>query len=91
MCYKLQNPGQLKVHSGGIVWKKQGGGKTVEVDKSDLLGLTWMKIPRTNQLGVRTKDGLYYKFTGFRDQVASPHLSLLDICILDACVLSSDW
>ncbi|KAG8366837.1 hypothetical protein BUALT_Bualt16G0009400 [Buddleja alternifolia] len=62
------NPGQLRVHSGGVVWKKQGGGKAVEVDKSDLLGLTWMKVPRSNQLGVRTKDGLYYKFTGFRDQ-----------------------
>ncbi|KAL1538664.1 FACT complex subunit ssrp1 [Salvia divinorum] len=62
------NPGQLKVHSGGIVWKKQGGGKAVDVDKSDLLGLTWMKVPRSNQLGVRTKDGLNYKFTGFRDQ-----------------------
>ncbi|KAL2252426.1 FACT complex subunit SSRP1 isoform X1 [Sesamum indicum] len=62
------NSGQLKLHSGGVVWKKQGGGKAVEVDKSDLLGLTWMKVPRSNQLGVRTKDGLYYKFTGFRDQ-----------------------
>lgn len=29
-----------------------------------------------NQLGVRTKDGLYYKFTGFRDQVACPNLFL---------------
>ncbi|KAL0431696.1 UNVERIFIED_CONTAM: FACT complex subunit SSRP1 [Sesamum radiatum] len=66
--YKLQNSGQLKLHSGGVVWKKQGGGKAVEVDKSDLLGLTWMKVPRSNQLGIRTKDGLYYKFTGFRDQ-----------------------
>ncbi|KAL3833229.1 hypothetical protein ACJIZ3_007965 [Penstemon smallii] len=62
------NPGQLKVHAGGVVWKKQGGGKAVEVDKSELLALTWMKVPRSNQLGVRTKDGLYYKFTGFRDQ-----------------------
>ncbi|XP_076956761.1 FACT complex subunit SSRP1-like [Bidens hawaiensis] len=62
------NPGQLKVHSGGVLWKKQGGGKAVEVDKSDILGLTWMKVPRTNQLAVRTKDGLKYKFTGFRDQ-----------------------
>ncbi|KAL2552332.1 FACT complex subunit SSRP1 [Forsythia ovata] len=65
------NPGQLRVHSGGIVWKKQGGGKAVEVDKSDLIGLTWMKVPRSNQLGVRTRDGLYYKFTGFRDQDVS--------------------
>lgn len=62
------NPGQLRVHSGGIQWKKQGGGKAVEVDKSDVVGVTWMKVPRTNQLGIRIKDGLYYKFTGFRDQ-----------------------
>lgn len=62
------NPGQLRVHSGGIQWKKQGGGKAVEVDKSDIVGLTWMKVPRTNQLGIRIKDGLYYKFIGFRDQ-----------------------
>ncbi|XP_039042636.1 FACT complex subunit SSRP1-like [Hibiscus syriacus] len=62
------NPGQLKIFSGGILWKKQGGGKAVEVDKSDILGVTWMKVPRTNQLGVRIKDGLYYKFAGFRDQ-----------------------
>ncbi|EOY03380.1 hypothetical protein QUC31_017753 [Theobroma cacao] len=62
------NPGQLKIYSGGILWKKQGGGKAVEVDKSDILGVTWMKVPRTNQLGVKIKDGLYYKFTGFRDQ-----------------------
>ncbi|KAM7267672.1 hypothetical protein ACFE04_009838 [Oxalis oulophora] len=62
------NPGQLKISSGGILWKKQGGGKAIEFDKSDIVGVTWMKIPRTNQLGVRLKDGLYYKFTGFRDQ-----------------------
>ncbi|KAK4761964.1 hypothetical protein SAY87_029848 [Trapa incisa] len=62
------NPGQLKIYSGGISWKKQGGGKAVEVDKGDIHKVTWMKVPRTNQLGVRTKDGLYYKFTGFRDQ-----------------------
>ncbi|KAK6928291.1 FACT complex subunit SSRP1/POB3, N-terminal PH domain [Dillenia turbinata] len=62
------NPGQMRVHSGGILWKKQEGGKAVEVDKADIMKLTWMKVPRTNQLSVRTKDGLYYKFTGFRDQ-----------------------
>ncbi|KAJ4707499.1 FACT complex subunit SSRP1 [Melia azedarach] len=62
------NPGQLKIYSGGILWKKLGGGKAVEVDKADIAGVTWMKVPRTNQLGVRSKDGLYYKFIGFRDQ-----------------------
>lgn len=62
------SPGQLKVHSGGIVWRKQGGGKAVEVDKADVVGVNWMKVPQTIQLGVRVKDGLYYKFIGFRDQ-----------------------
>ncbi|GAV70260.1 LOW QUALITY PROTEIN: HMG_box domain-containing protein/SSrecog domain-containing protein/Rtt106 domain-containing protein, partial [Cephalotus follicularis] len=64
----VQNPGQLKISSSGISWKKLGGGKAVEVDKSDIAGVTWMKIPRTNQLGIRVKDGLLFKFTGFRDQ-----------------------
>ncbi|XP_062006937.1 FACT complex subunit SSRP1 isoform X2 [Rosa rugosa] len=62
------NPGQLKIHLGGIFWKKQGGGKAIEVDKANIVGVTWMKVPKTNQLGVRIKDGLYYKFIGFRDQ-----------------------
>nr|Q39601.1 RecName: Full=FACT complex subunit SSRP1; AltName: Full=Facilitates chromatin transcription complex subunit SSRP1; AltName: Full=Recombination signal sequence recognition protein 1 [Catharanthus roseus]CAA82251.1 HMG protein [Catharanthus roseus] len=75
------NPGQLRVHSGGILWKKQGGAKAVEVDKSDMVGLTWMKVPRSNQLGVRIKDGLFYKFTGFRDQdVASLTSYLQSTC-----------
>ncbi|KAK1312914.1 FACT complex subunit SSRP1 [Acorus calamus] len=62
------NPGQLRVYSGGIVWKKQGGGKVVEVDKSDILSLSWLRLPRSFQLGVKAKDGLFYKFTGFREQ-----------------------
>lgn len=65
----MQNPGQLKVHAGGIAWRKQGGGKMIEVDKADIASLTWMKVPRAYQLGVRIKDGLFYKFIGFREQV----------------------
>ncbi|KAL1338080.1 hypothetical protein AAHE18_10G185100 [Arachis hypogaea] len=65
------NPGQMKIYSGGIIWKRQGGGKLIEVDKADIMGVTWMKVPRTNQLGVQIKDGLFYKFTGFRDQDVS--------------------
>ncbi|CAA6671707.1 unnamed protein product [Spirodela intermedia] len=62
------NPGQLRVHSGGIAWKKQGGGKVVDLGKGDIAGVTWMKVSRGYQLGVRIKDGLSYKFTGFREQ-----------------------
>lgn len=57
------------MHPGGIAWKKVGGGKVVEVNKADVAGVTWMKVPRTYQLGVRTKDGLFYKFIGFGEQV----------------------
>lgn len=73
----LQNPGQIKIFSGGIAWKRQGGGKSIEVDKADIMGVTWMKVPRSNQLGVQIKDGLFYKFTGFRDQVNLVHLLIL--------------
>ena len=41
----------------------------VELGKGDIAGVTWMKVPRAYQLGVRIKDGLLYKFTGFREQV----------------------
>ncbi|GKG45924.1 FACT complex subunit SSRP1, partial [Tanacetum coccineum] len=46
------NVGQLKVHSRGRAWKKQGDGKVVEVDASKISPITWMKVPRSNQLGV---------------------------------------
>ncbi|KAG7559130.1 High mobility group box domain superfamily [Arabidopsis thaliana x Arabidopsis arenosa] len=62
------NPGLLKINSGGIQWKKQGGGKAVEVDRSDIVSVSWTKVTKSNRLGVKTKDGLYYKFVGFRDQ-----------------------
>jgi len=57
------------VHSGGIAWKKQGGGKVVELSKEDIGSVTWMKVPRAYQLGVKSKDGLFYKFIGFREPV----------------------
>lgn len=57
------------MHAGGIAWRKQGGGKIIDVDKADIARVTWMKVPRAYQLGVRLKDGLFYKFIGFREQV----------------------
>ncbi|CAD6337694.1 unnamed protein product [Miscanthus lutarioriparius] len=67
-------PGQFKVYSGGLAWKRQGGGKTIEIDKADVTAITWMKVPRAYQLGVRIKDGLFYRFIGFREQVPPPTL-----------------
>ncbi|KAF6173460.1 hypothetical protein GIB67_027155 [Kingdonia uniflora] len=65
------NPGQMRIHSGGIVWKKQGGGKLVEVEKDEIAGVTWIKVPRAYQLVIKVKNGLKHKFTGFRDQDVS--------------------
>ncbi|CAL4902629.1 unnamed protein product [Urochloa decumbens] len=65
------NPGQLKLDSGGLAWNKQGGGKTIKVDKADITSVAWMKIPKSYQLSVGTKEGLFYRFFGFHQQDVS--------------------
>ncbi|KVH92705.1 hypothetical protein Ccrd_005231, partial [Cynara cardunculus var. scolymus] len=65
------NTGLFEVHSGCLLWKKQGGSKSVEVDIADIVRITWMKVPRSNQLGVQVNNGVKYKFDGFRDQDVS--------------------
>ncbi|XP_068642864.1 FACT complex subunit SSRP1-like [Aristolochia californica] len=68
------NPGQLTVHSMGIRWKKVGGqgeARVLNLEKANILAVSWMKIPRTFEVSVKGKDGLYYKFTGFREQDVS--------------------
>lgn len=72
------NPGRLTVHSGGIAWKKLEGDKMVELDKTEITGVTWMKVPRAYQLGVRVRDGLSYKFIGFREQDVSSLTSYIE-------------
>lgn len=71
----LQNPGQLKIHPGGFVWKKTGGGKVVDVAKADITSLSWTRLPKGYQLGVKMRAGSNVKFSGFREQVRS---SLMD-------------
>ncbi|CAL4910045.1 unnamed protein product [Urochloa decumbens] len=65
------NPGQLKLYSGGLAWKKQGGGKIIKVDKADITSVAWMWIPKSYQLSVGTKEGLFYRFFGFYQQDVS--------------------
>eukprot|EP00252_Welwitschia_mirabilis_P021283 TRINITY_DN5415_c0_g1_i1.p1 TRINITY_DN5415_c0_g1~~TRINITY_DN5415_c0_g1_i1.p1 ORF type:complete len:652 (+),score=167.25 TRINITY_DN5415_c0_g1_i1:276-2231(+) len=62
------NPGQLRVHSGGIVWKKHSGGKIIDTPKNELSRLSWTRVPRGYQLGIKLKSGLSVKFAGFREQ-----------------------
>ncbi|KAJ7554222.1 hypothetical protein O6H91_06G131700 [Diphasiastrum complanatum] len=63
------NPGQLKIHPGGFLWKKSGGGKVVEVAKGDISSLNWTRVPKGYQLAIRLKAGSNVKFNGFREQV----------------------
>ncbi|XP_004960866.1 FACT complex subunit SSRP1-B [Setaria italica] len=65
------NPGQFKLYSGGLAWKKQGGGKIIEVDKADITSVVWMRIPKSYQLNVGMKGGLFHRFFGFRQQDVS--------------------
>eukprot|EP00250_Pteridium_aquilinum_P013650 c21482_g1_i1 orf=159-1715(+) len=65
------NSGQLKIYSGGFLWRKAGGGKVVEVSKADVSSLSWTRVPRGYQLGVRLKAGSNVKFNGFKEQDVS--------------------
>eukprot|EP00899_Mesostigma_viride_P010265 jgi/Mesvir1/1923/Mv22952-RA.1 len=62
-----ENIGALKIHPGGFVWRKSGGGRIVELHKTDISGLNWVKAIRGHQLDIRTKAGAATKFEGFRD------------------------
>ncbi|GAQ83368.1 FACT complex subunit [Klebsormidium nitens] len=62
------NPGQLKLHSGGLTWKKSGGGKEVNVSRNDISSLMWLRVPKGFQLAVKSRAGSKVKFNGFREQ-----------------------
>ncbi len=70
-CVQLkQNPGQLRINPVGFYWRKIGGGKEVEVPKNEISSLSWTRVPKGYQLGVKLKAGQDVKFNGFREQVA---------------------
>jgi len=61
--------GALKLHSDGLIWKKTGGGKSVELTSKDIKEITHSKSSGTAfLLSVREKTGSQFKFSGFRDQ-----------------------
>ncbi|KAI5074178.1 hypothetical protein GOP47_0010139 [Adiantum capillus-veneris] len=73
------NSGQLKIYAGGFVWRKTGGGKVVEVSKADVSSLSWTRVPRGYQLGVRLKAGSNVKFNGFKEQDVSTLSNFMSI------------
>ena len=69
----MQNLGLLKVFSGGILWKKLGGGKAVEADKADIMGVTWMKAQLQGQINLvfGSKTGYTISLPGFETRIIS--------------------
>eukprot|EP00884_Botryococcus_braunii_P021465 jgi/Botrbrau1/8001/Bobra.384_2s0027.1 len=60
--------GQLRFSSHGIVWRKSGGGRTVEIPQKDMDGWSWTKTSRGGQLAINRKQDSVVQFLGFRDK-----------------------
>lgn len=51
----LQLEGSIQISSSGIVWKRSGGGRTVEIPASDIREMMWSETPRIGSTqGVKT-------------------------------------
>ena len=73
--HRDENNGTLKVHPKGFGWKSRKTGSIISIDKGDVRGIEWLKIPHAYQLKLRSKGGFVHKFNGFRSQVTAmpPH------------------
>ncbi|KAL4426532.1 hypothetical protein ABPG77_008390 [Micractinium sp. CCAP 211/92] len=60
--------GSLKASAAGLVWKRSGGGRTVEVAADDIAGMSWSKASRGSVLHVKRSEGPPISFLGFRDK-----------------------
>ncbi|KAK9825879.1 hypothetical protein WJX81_000254 [Elliptochloris bilobata] len=60
--------GRLKITPSGLTWRRDGGGKTVEVPQSDIQGLYWSKTAQGCQLSVQRNQERLVQLTGFREK-----------------------
>ena len=60
--------GTFKLEGSGFTWKKQGGGKTLQVANDDVKEITWARSGRENVLTVKKGDGSQLAFLGFRER-----------------------
>lgn len=61
------NTGTLKVNKSGLVWKKDGGGRTVEVPAGEITGFQWVILPKTCMLLTKRKEASALSFIGLRE------------------------
>ncbi|KAI3435903.1 hypothetical protein D9Q98_001961 [Chlorella vulgaris] len=60
--------GSLKVSDSGLVWKRSGGGRTLEVAANDISGLVWSKASKGSMLTVQRAEAPPLTFLGFKDK-----------------------
>lgn len=58
----------LQLHPGGLIWKKSGGSKLVDIKKDDVAAVWVAEVPRDSQLTVRQKSGKDIVFYGMSTQ-----------------------
>lgn len=46
-----QLEGSVQLSASGIVWKRSGGGRTIEVPSNDIQQMTWSEMPRIDNAG----------------------------------------
>eukprot|EP01026_Neomeris_dumetosa_P064606 TRINITY_DN61622_c0_g1_i2.p1 TRINITY_DN61622_c0_g1~~TRINITY_DN61622_c0_g1_i2.p1 ORF type:complete len:665 (-),score=123.05 TRINITY_DN61622_c0_g1_i2:170-2164(-) len=63
-----QSLGSFKSSQAGILWKKLGGGKTVEIKPDDMYEVCWCVTTAGNQLKIRKETGAMISFLGFREK-----------------------
>lgn len=59
--------GSLKIQNSSLIWRRSGGGRTIEVPSADITGLQWMKVYKNCMLLVKRKSAPALSFIGFRD------------------------
>mmetsp|Transcript_19572 Transcript_19572/g.59204 ORF Transcript_19572/g.59204 Transcript_19572/m.59204 type:complete len:672 (+) Transcript_19572:109-2124(+) len=60
--------GKLDIDPQGLIWRKTGGGRKVELFRKDIEALEWTRIPKGGALSVKKNGSPTSVFVGFRDQ-----------------------
>ena len=60
--------GTFKLETKGFTWRKQGGGKTIQVSSTEIRDAFWSRSGREFILTVKKNDGSQISFVGFRER-----------------------
>mmetsp|Transcript_13731 Transcript_13731/g.38868 ORF Transcript_13731/g.38868 Transcript_13731/m.38868 type:complete len:635 (-) Transcript_13731:206-2110(-) len=63
-----QSEGTLKITSNGVIWKKAGGGRHLDIPSTDISSIRWTKVGKLCQLSVKRLQHPSSTFMGFREQ-----------------------